>query len=94
MQGGGQRAGSGVCQADATRRLIHSDTLSEHGHTHTASPPTPTHRHQAYKLHTATLPSNAQERGGEERRLSFNKTYTHTQISHHSNTKVAFSENH
>lgn len=34
--------------------------------------------------------SNVQERGGYERRLSFNKKHVH--ISQHSNTKVAFPE--
>lgn len=89
MWGGGQRAGSSVCQAHAKRRLIQSDTLSEQTLTHTrATFP----RCADTAIGNTHFSSNAQERGGEERRLSFNKKRVH--ISQHSNTKVAFPENH
>lgn len=80
---GGQRAGSGVCQADATRRLIHSDTLSEHGHTRW-------HTQPSYRIHT--LPTNAQESRSEEGRLFFNKPLVHTfHICSSKKKKLSFS---
>lgn len=77
MQGGGQRAGNGVCQADATRRLIHSDTLSEHGHTHSEFP-----RHTHTQTHTPPIGYThfpLVHRRGEARREGYPLTrHTHT----------------
>lgn len=73
MRGGGQRAGSGVCQADATWRLIHCDTPSERGHARPDAPTPP--------IDNTRQPSNAQKRKEEARREGYPLTgSTRTQI--------------